>query len=53
MLGVMDRVWRWFVAGVGCVAVGLALWPTAFVLLPAGVVLIGVGAAKILRQAGA
>jgi len=41
---------RWLVGGVLAIAVGLAVWPTTFILVPAGVVLVAIGAMKWVRS---
>ena len=46
MLNAMDIAWRWIVSGVVVIGVGLAVWWTAFVLVPVGVVLLIVGIAR-------
>jgi hypothetical protein len=42
----VNVAWRWLVGGVLAIAVGLAVWPTTFILVPAGAVLIFIGATK-------
>jgi hypothetical protein len=42
--------WRWLVGGVLAIGVGLALWFTTFILVPAGVVLLGIWAVKFFRS---
>jgi hypothetical protein len=42
--------WRWLVVGALAIGVGLAVWWTTFILFPAGVVLVGVGATKWARS---
>ncbi len=49
----MRHDWWLFVAGVGIIAFGLAVWETTFILVPVGVVLIGVGIAKSVKRARA
>lgn len=44
----MNVPWRWLVSGAVAIGVGLAVWFTAFVLVPAGVVLIAVGITKLI-----
>jgi hypothetical protein len=39
----------WILGGAVCIAVGLAAWVTAFILLPAGAILIVIGAVKAVR----
>jgi hypothetical protein len=41
---------RWLVGGVLAIAVALAVWPTTFILVPAGVVLVATGATKWVRS---
>jgi hypothetical protein len=38
--------WRWLIGGVLAIAVGLAVWPTTFILVPAGAVLVVIGMTK-------
>jgi hypothetical protein len=47
--GVNDA-WRWLVGGVLAIGVGLAVWPTTFILVPAGVVLLGIGVVKFFPK---
>jgi hypothetical protein len=47
----MDVAWRWLAGGVVAIVVGLAVWWTAFILVPAGVVLLVIGTTKSLRPA--
>jgi hypothetical protein len=42
--------WWWFAWGLGAIAVGLAVWATTFVLVPAGVVFIVVGIVRWASQ---
>jgi hypothetical protein len=42
--------WRWLVGGVLAIAVGLAVWPTTFILVPTGAVLVTIGATKLVRS---
>jgi hypothetical protein len=46
--GVM-RNWPWIASGVALISIGLALWYTTFVALPAGVILISIGLVKVVR----
>jgi archaellin len=46
----MSVAWPWLVGGVVAIGVGLAIWWTAFVLVPAGVALIAIGGAKWVRN---
>jgi hypothetical protein len=46
----VNVAWRWLVGGVLAVGVGLAVWPTTFILVPAGVVLVTIGATKWVRS---
>jgi hypothetical protein len=48
----VDLAWRWLVGGVIAIVVGLAVWWTAFILIPAGVVLLVVGITKSVRRIG-
>jgi hypothetical protein len=45
----MKVAWPWVVGGLLVIGVGLYLWYTTFILVPAGVVMIGVGATKFVR----
>jgi hypothetical protein len=45
--------WRWLVGGVAAILVGLALWWTAFILVPLGIVLIAFGTVKLVRRSSA
>jgi hypothetical protein len=45
--------WRWLVVGALAISVGLAVWWTTFIFVPAGVVLVGVGATKWARSSRA
>jgi hypothetical protein len=42
--------WRWIVSGVLAIGVGLAVWPTTFILVPAGVVFVAIGVTKWVRS---
>jgi hypothetical protein len=42
--------WRWIVSGVLAIGIGLAVWPTTFILVPAGVVFVGIGVTKLVRS---
>jgi hypothetical protein len=46
----VDVAWRWLVSGAVAISVGLAVWWTAFVLVPAGVVLLAIGMTKSVRS---
>ena len=46
----VDFAWRWLVGGEVAISVGLAVWWTAFVLVPTGVVLLIIGMAKSVRR---
>jgi hypothetical protein len=46
----VDVVWRWLVGGVLAIRVGLAVWWTAFVFVPVGVVLLVHGMTKSVRR---
>jgi hypothetical protein len=46
----VNAAWRWLVGGVLAVGVGLAVWPTTFLLVAAGVVLVTIGATKWVRS---
>jgi len=45
----VDMAWRLLVSGVVVISVGLAIWWTAFVLVPVGVVLLVIGMTKSVR----
>jgi hypothetical protein len=42
--------WRWLVTGVLAIGVGLGVWPTTFILVPAGIVLAAIGVTKWVRS---
>ena len=46
----MTAAWRWLVVGALAMGVGLAVWWTTFILVPAGVVLVGIGVTKWVRS---
>jgi hypothetical protein len=46
----VDVAWRWLVSGVLAIGVGLAVWPTTFILVPAGIVLAAIGVTKWVRS---
>jgi hypothetical protein len=46
----VDVAWRWLVSGVVAISVGLAVWWTAFVLVPVGVVVLVIGMTKAVRS---
>jgi hypothetical protein len=46
----VDVAWRWLVSGVLAIGVGLAVWPTTFILVPAGIVLGTIGVTKWVRS---
>ena len=46
----VSAAWPWLVGGVLAIGVGLAIWATTFVLVPAGVVLISIGIMKWIRS---
>jgi len=46
----VDVAWRWIVSGVLAIGVGLAVWPTTFILVPAGVVFVTIGVTKWVRS---
>jgi hypothetical protein len=46
----VDVAWRWIVSGVLAIGVGLVVWPTTFILVPAGVVLVAIGVTKWVRS---
>jgi hypothetical protein len=48
----VDLAWRWLVGDVVAIVVGLAVWWTAFVLVPAGAVLLVIGVTKSVRGIG-
>jgi hypothetical protein len=45
--------WQWIIAGAAGIVIGLAVWVTAFVLVPVGATLIVVGIVKSTRRARA
>ena len=45
----VDVAWRWLVGGLAAVIIGLAVWWSAFIFVPAGVVLLIIGTAKSVR----
>jgi hypothetical protein len=49
-VGAVDVAWRWLVSGVVAISVGLAVWWTAFVLVPVGFVLLVIGMTKSVRS---
>jgi hypothetical protein len=46
----VDVAWRWIVSGVLAIGVGLVVWPTTFILVPAGVVFVAIGVTKWVRS---
>jgi hypothetical protein len=46
----VDVAWRWLVSGVLAIGVSLAVWPTTFILVPAGIVLAAIGVTKWVRS---
>jgi hypothetical protein len=46
----VNVAWRWILSGVLAIGVGLAVWPTTFILVPAGVVLVAIGVMKRVRS---
>jgi hypothetical protein len=46
----VDLAWRWLFGSVVAIVVGMAVWWTAFILVPAGVVLLIIGIAKSARS---
>jgi uncharacterized membrane protein YfcA len=46
----VKRAWPWLAGGVLAIGIGLTVWFTAFVLIPAGVVLIAVGITRLMRS---
>jgi len=48
----VDVAWRWLAGGVIGVVIGLAVWWTAFILVPAGVVMLVIGMIKSVRGIG-
>jgi hypothetical protein len=46
----VKSAWPWLAGGVLAIGIGLAVWFTAFVLVPAGVVLVAVGITKLMRS---
>jgi hypothetical protein len=50
IVGDVSVAWRWLVVGGLAIGVGLAVWWTTFILVPVGVVLVGVGVTKWVRS---
>ena len=48
----VDVAWRWLLGGLVAVVVGLAIWWTAFIFVPAGVVLLIIGTTRSVRAIG-
>jgi hypothetical protein len=46
----VEVAWRWILSGVLGIGVGLAVWPTTFILVPAGAVLVAIGVMKWVRS---
>lgn len=46
----VKSAWPWLAGGASAIGIGLAIWFTAFVLVPAGVVLFVVGITKLMRS---
>lgn len=46
----VDVAWRWILSGVFAIGVGLAVWPTTFILVPAGAALVAIGVMKWVRR---
>jgi uncharacterized membrane protein len=46
----VDVAWRWILSGALAIGVGLAVWPTTFILVPAGAVLVANGVMKWVRS---
>jgi hypothetical protein len=46
----VDVAWRWLLSGVLAIGVGLAVWPTTFILVPAAIVLVAIGVMKWVRS---
>lgn len=40
---------RWILGGLLAIVIGLAVWATTFVLVPAGVVLLAIGVVRLVR----
>jgi hypothetical protein len=49
-VGSVRAAWRWLGGGVLAIAIGLAAWWTTFILVPVGVMLIAIGATKLVRS---
>ena len=43
--------WKPILAGTVLIGIGLAIWWTAFILVPGGLILIGIGVVKYVRSA--
>ena len=50
MLIAVDVAWRWLVSGVVAISVGMAIWWTAFVLVPMGVGVLVMGMTKSVQS---
>jgi hypothetical protein len=46
----VDVAWRWIVTGLLAIGIGLAVWPTTFILVPGGVVFVVIGVTMWVRS---
>ena len=44
------KQWRWFLGGLAAIGIGLAVWPTTFILVPVGVISLFVGVVRSIRH---
>jgi hypothetical protein len=51
MLGVVTHNWTFLVGGITLIFIGLAVWWTAFVLIPVGLALVVLGIVRSARHA--
>lgn len=52
MLGLVKHNWTLFAGGITLIFIGLAVWWTAFVLVPLGLALVVLGIVRFARHAG-
>jgi uncharacterized protein (DUF2062 family) len=48
----VESAWPWFLGGALAISIGLAVWFTVFISVPAGAVFIAVGITKLVRMHG-
>jgi hypothetical protein len=46
----VKSAWPWLASGVLAIGIGLAVWFTAFVLVPVGAVIVVVGIMRLVRS---